>query len=252
MTMSSSVLHDTDVEQGVCVDVNAESGQQATPPREPGALLRAVLLHAHAHGSPSTPPPAPTPPPPPPHSAPKPSASQILPRLFLSDIFTALNPAVLQTLRITHVISVMEHVPVRLSDDQFQPESESLRVSPTTLHIPLPDLPSADILSHFSTTRHFIDTALHDPTSHILVRPFHTPCMTPFHPIQVHCFKGMSRSPTIVAAYLIATLKLSADDALSHIKSARPVVLPNRGFRRQLEQYEELLREEDDMVCSEK
>lgn len=243
MTMSSSVLHDTDVEQDVC---DAESGQQTTPPREPGALLRAVLLHAHAHGSPSTPPPLPLPTPP------KPSASQILPRLFLSDIFTALNPAVLQTLRITHVISVMEHVPVRLSSDQFQPDSESLRVSPTILHIPLPDLPSADILSHFSTTRHFIDTALHDPTSHILVRPFRTPCMTPFHPIQVHCFKGMSRSPTIVAAYLIATLKLSTDDALSRVKAARPVVLPNRGFRRQLEQYEELLREEDDMVCSEK
>ena len=101
------------------------------------------------------------------------------------------------------------------------PESESLQVSPTILHIPLPDLPSADILSHFSTMHHFIDTALHNPTSHILVHPFHTPCMTPFHPIQVHCFKGMSRSPTIIAAYLIATLKLSTDNALSHIKSTR-------------------------------
>ena len=69
---------------------------------------------------------------------------------------------------------------------------------------------------------------------------------------QVHCYKGQSRSPTIVAAYLIATLKVSTSDALEAIKAKRPMVLPNHGFLRQLEQWEVVVREEDEMVCSEK
>ena len=47
-------------------------------------------------------------------------------------------------------------------------------------------------------------------------------------------------------------MKISTNDAVKMIQAKRPMVLPNHGFRRQLEQWEVLVREEDEMVCSEK
>jgi dual specificity phosphatase 12 len=42
--------------------------------------------------------------------------------------------------------------------------------------------------------------------------------------VLVHCQAGMSRSATIVAAYLMKTLKLSVDEALDMIRAVRPVI----------------------------
>jgi Dual specificity phosphatase, catalytic domain len=60
---------------------------------------------------------------------------------------------------------------------------------------------------------------------------------TPFFFIQVHCFMGISRSATIVCAYLIATMKMTADEALAAVREKRGIVSPNMGFLRQLEEY---------------
>lgn len=54
---------------------------------------------------------------------------------------------------------------------------------------------------------------------------------------KVHCKQGISRSATVVCAYLIATTDLSAREAIVHVQSIRGIVCPNIGFRRQLEQY---------------
>jgi atypical dual specificity phosphatase len=48
---------------------------------------------------------------------------------------------------------------------------------------------------------------------------------------------GISRSATVVCAYLIATTKLSAGESIAQVQSIRGIVCPNIGFRRQLEQY---------------
>jgi atypical dual specificity phosphatase len=55
----------------------------------------------------------------------------------------------------------------------------------------------------------------------------------------VHCFQGVSRSATIVCAYLIATSdrKMTVDEAISFIQSKRGIACPNTGFRSQLEIY---------------
>jgi hypothetical protein len=44
-----------------------------------------------------------------------------------------------------------------------------------------------------------------------------------------------SRSASVVAAYLIATRRLSAPDAVAFVKKRRRIVRPNTGFMRQLE-----------------
>lgn len=48
---------------------------------------------------------------------------------------------------------------------------------------------------------------------------------------------GISRSATIVCAYLIATSRMTADEAVNAVREKRPIVCPNLGFRRQLEEY---------------
>ncbi len=48
---------------------------------------------------------------------------------------------------------------------------------------------------------------------------------------------GVSRSTTVVCAYLVATTNVTAAEAIAHVQSIRGVVDPNLGFRRQLETY---------------
>jgi len=46
----------------------------------------------------------------------------------------------------------------------------------------------------------------------------------------IHCSAGKSRSPTVVAAYLMTFHDMNANVALEHIKGQRPCVYPNYGF----------------------
>ncbi|KAL1828703.1 hypothetical protein DCAR_0207954 [Daucus carota subsp. sativus] len=50
----------------------------------------------------------------------------------------------------------------------------------------------------------------------------------------VHCSKGVSRSNSLVIAYLMWRKKLSFEDAFQHVKAARGVTNPNMGFASQL------------------
>ena len=56
----------------------------------------------------------------------------------------------------------------------------------------------------------------------------------------VHCQQGISRSATIVTAYLMATNGWTTDRALSFLKSHRPQANPNFGFRNQLRLFERM------------
>ena len=49
---------------------------------------------------------------------------------------------------------------------------------------------------------------------------------------------GVSRSATIVIAYIMAVTNLSFIDAMNSVKGAREIVEPNPGFQRQLEDFE--------------
>ena len=60
--------------------------------------------------------------------------------------------------------------------------------------------------------------------------------------VLVHCTMGMSRSCTIVLAYLIRHQGMSLAQALIHVKDRRPVTSPNPGFMSQLVEFERSLR----------
>jgi len=49
--------------------------------------------------------------------------------------------------------------------------------------------------------------------------------------------QGISRSATVVCAYLVATTDLTGPKSIEHVQSIRGIVCPNLGFRRQLDEY---------------
>jgi dual specificity phosphatase 12 len=57
--------------------------------------------------------------------------------------------------------------------------------------------------------------------------------------VLVHCRAGVSRSASVVLAYLVEYLKYSLHDAIFLARSHRPVVTPNLGFMSKLIEYEE-------------
>ncbi|GAN06020.1 dual specificity protein phosphatase 19 [Mucor ambiguus] len=89
--------------------------------------------------------------------------------------------------------------------------------------IPITDNPEANIIHYFPESTAFIDHAIKEN-----------------HNILVHCLAGVSRSPTILTAYLMATQKLRWKEALAIIKQTRPFVNPNPGFIEQLKLFQEM------------
>jgi hypothetical protein len=56
-------------------------------------------------------------------------------------------------------------------------------------------------------------------------------------------YSSSSRSPAIVIAYLMRTYNVSLEQCLIHVVKARPCVLPNDGFLKQLILYDRFLVE---------
>ena len=48
---------------------------------------------------------------------------------------------------------------------------------------------------------------------------------------------GISRSTTVICAYLVASNQMSAQEALEFVVAKRSIATPNSGFRAQLETY---------------
>jgi atypical dual specificity phosphatase len=139
-------------------------------------------------------------------------ASEILPRLYISDLSFAENPASLSSYGITHVLST-------LPDNIYHPP---MHPPPVRLQINVEDFPFAELAAHLPTTTAWIRDAIKSsPDARVLV----------------HCGEGISRSVSVVAAFLIATYDWTPVEALQYIKSKRRVANPNFGFVQQLGEY---------------
>ena len=61
--------------------------------------------------------------------------------------------------------------------------------------------------------------------------------------IYIHCVMGVSRSPSIVIAYLMFKNKMKYNDAFDLVIQKRNNINPNSGFREQLKKFEKILQE---------
>jgi len=61
--------------------------------------------------------------------------------------------------------------------------------------------------------------------------------------VLVHCLAGVSRSPSLIMAYLIRYQGLNLRDAYDYVAERRRIIDPNEGFVRQLLKYEKICNE---------
>ncbi|XP_076980965.1 dual specificity protein phosphatase 13A [Tamandua tetradactyla] len=145
---------------------------------------------------------------------------EVWPNLFIGDVATANNRFELWKLGITHVLNAA-HGGLYC---QGGPDFYGSRV--TYLGVPAQDLPDFDISAYFSSAADFIHRALSTPGAKVLV----------------HCVVGVSRSATLVLAYLMLHQQLPLRQAVIAVRAHR-WVFPNRGFLHQLCKLDQKLRD---------
>jgi len=132
----------------------------------------------------------------------------VIPNLYLGSVCT--DKESLQSKQITHILTV---------SDEFPPAHPDFF---TYMVINVDDYPGANLVDTFHEAADFIDKGRQSGA------------------VFVHCAAGISRSPTVVTAYLLLRSHASTPtEALSLIKKTRPFVSPNSGFMRQINAFHE-------------
>jgi hypothetical protein len=146
-----------------------------------------------------------------------PNPSQIYPNLYLGEVYHSCDTNFLKDKNIKHILTMLEY-PCRLSTN---PEFSYI----TFKHICINDYPFANILQYIPECVDFIKRAHANGEN-----------------VYVHCAMGISRSVSIVIAYIMNTKNMKFDEALAYVRSCRAQADPNFGFVCQLLQYEKSLQ----------
>ncbi|XP_056140189.1 uncharacterized protein si:dkey-175m17.7 [Lampris incognitus] len=137
--------------------------------------------------------------------------SPILPFLFLGNERDAQDLDLLLHLNIGYVVNVTTHLPL------YHVNSGLVRYK----RLPATDNSKQNLRQYFEEVFEFIEEA-HQSGKGVLV----------------HCQAGVSRSATIVIAYLMKHTLMTMTDAYKYVRSRRPVVSPNLNFMGQLLEFE--------------
>eukprot|EP00042_Codosiga_hollandica_P049943 m.587957 g.587957 ORF g.587957 m.587957 type:complete len:371 (+) comp57994_c0_seq3:178-1290(+) len=137
--------------------------------------------------------------------------ARILPYLFLGSREDAHDRAALDANNIRYVLNITEDCPNVFEHD---PAFHYRRIA-------IPDSCSQNISAYFQTAFEFINLAKANNSS-----------------VLVHCMAGISRSTTIVVAYLMNVNHGTMTKCYEDVKSKRPIVSPNLSFMGQLLAYE--------------
>ncbi|XP_074617028.1 dual specificity protein phosphatase 22-like isoform X1 [Acropora palmata] len=141
--------------------------------------------------------------------------NKVLPGLFLGNFRDAKDMEQLTKNKITHILAI---------HDNAQPVLEQFVYK----CIQAADSPEQDISDYFQESIDFIHNC----------RINNGVCL-------VHCMAGISRSTSIVAAYIMAVTNLNWIEALKAIKCSRSIANPNYGFQRQLQDFCNLKADEE-------
>ncbi|KAJ7663246.1 protein-tyrosine phosphatase-like protein, partial [Mycena polygramma] len=144
--------------------------------------------------------------------APPPSEdiTEIVPNLYLGSEAGARNLEMLRRLGITHILTVMLDPAVLADPRRAETKAEGNDDGFRRMRIPVMDWPDEEIISYFKAANEFIDGARITMQTGVLV----------------HCQVGVSRSATVVTAYLMPCRPPFYDDAaaLKFLRTRRPVV----------------------------
>lgn len=115
------------------------------------------------------------------------------------------------TFRVTHVLNCAWEAR-GIAQSESRPPSGLV-----IAHLPMEDTDDYDGVHWMTKGAEFINSALADGGI-----------------VMVHCVGGISRSPSVVCAYLVLYQNMSHHAALAHVKACRSFVLVNSGFQQQL------------------
>ena len=119
----------------------------------------------------------------------------------------AADMALLQNLKVTHILNVASRV------ENFFPDDFTYK------HFDILDITETNITDYFVESFKFIDEGRKQGC------------------VLVHCNAGISRSASIVIGYLMSRENMEFQQAYDHVKVKRPATRPNDGFLRQLKAY---------------
>jgi protein-tyrosine phosphatase len=139
---------------------------------------------------------------------------QIIDHLYLGSVGAAYNLDSLKSLKISHILTVCEELPPKY------PSEFNYKIISVT------DEPSTRLENYFKEATDFIKSAVTQGSN-----------------ILVHCFAGVSRSSSIVIAYLIRFHGMDVEEAMAFVKKKRPWVCPNHGFYAQLKKFHRQMAE---------
>ncbi|VUZ52141.1 unnamed protein product [Hymenolepis diminuta] len=142
-----------------------------------------------------------------------PLPTAVLPHLLIGCQADAMSAEVCSDFGVTHVINVS-------ADGEMSPHVSPCRF----LRIPIHDNGKADIVQYFDKAFAFLDSAKRSGGR-----------------VLIHCFAGISRSPTLAIAYLMHNQRITFDEAYNRVKSLRPKISPNFNFIGQLTDFEHRL-----------
>ncbi|KAM3604750.1 uncharacterized protein V6R79_015772 [Siganus canaliculatus] len=142
-------------------------------------------------------------------------------QLFISDARSACSTELLQQEAVTLCINVSKQQPFPAAT-----ATTGAAAVIQTLRVPVYDDPNEDLHSHFDRCADAIQQEAQRGGRSV-----------------VYCKNGRSRSATVCAAYLMKHRQLTLQQALQKVKTARHVIEPNPGFLRQLQRYEQELKD---------
>uniref|UniRef100_A0A8D2KGW2 Dual specificity protein phosphatase 13B n=1 Tax=Urocitellus parryii TaxID=9999 RepID=A0A8D2KGW2_UROPR len=139
--------------------------------------------------------------------------NEVWPNLFLGDAYAARDKSQLIQMGITHVVNV--------AAGKFQVDTGAKFYHGMPLEyygIEADDNPFFDLSVYFLPVAQYIRTALNTPRGRVLV----------------HCAMGVSRSATLVLAFLMIYENMTLVEAIQTVQAHRDIC-PNSGFLRQLQ-----------------
>ena len=134
--------------------------------------------------------------------------NEVYENIYVGNISTACNKEKLEELGIKNVITAVSGVP------EIYPKDFNYKL------VDVLDITKENMIPVFDDTSQFIDESLKNGGK-----------------VYVHCMCGVSRSVTIVCAYLAKKHNIEPLVALDMIKKHRDIANPNLSFMQQLENY---------------